>query len=80
LWYFHDLPFAARDGRIPPDFARSMGDEATTHLTSDEIEAWAAAVALYRSQISTFWPETEAICDELSNFHHASGGFKLITP
>ena len=80
LWYFHDLPFAARDGRIPTDFARPMGDEATMQLTSEEIEAWAAAVALYRSQISTFWPETEAIRDELLNFHHASGGFKLIKP
>lgn len=80
LWYFHDLPYAARDGRIPSDFELPLGNEVVVQLTSEEIEMWVMAVAMYSSQISTFWSEDEAIREELHAYHDVSGGIQLIGP
>jgi LmbE family N-acetylglucosaminyl deacetylase len=80
LWYFHDLPYAARDGRIPSYFELPLGNEVVVKLTSEEIEMWAMAVAMYSSQISTFWSEGEAIHEELCTFYDVSGGIRLIAP
>jgi LmbE family N-acetylglucosaminyl deacetylase len=80
LWYFHDLPYAARNGCIPSDFGLPLGNEIVVQLSSEEIEIWAVAVAMYSSQISTFWSDNKAIHEELRIFHDISGGIMLIAP
>ncbi len=78
LWYYQDLPYAARGESIPPDLGLPSGIEATWPLSLGEIDAWAAAVATYRSQLSTFWSDVAALHRELRDFHDAGGGIRML--
>ncbi len=80
LWYYQDLPYAARGGHIPPDLGLPNGIKATWPLSSGEIDAWAAATATYRSQLSTFWSDVAALHRELRDFHDAGGGIRILAP
>ncbi len=80
LWYYQDLPYAARGGRVPADLPLPAGTEAVVMLADEEIQAWAAAVGEYRSQLSTFWPDAQAVYPELIGFHTRAGGLPLLAP
>jgi LmbE family N-acetylglucosaminyl deacetylase len=80
LAYYFDLPYAARGGEIPPDPGRPPGIEARIALSSVSMEAWAAAVAAYASQFSTFWGSRAAWREETGAFLAARGGLPLLLP
>jgi LmbE family N-acetylglucosaminyl deacetylase len=80
LWYYFDLPYAARDGRPPSDLGFPAGVPTVAPLAEEEIQRWASAAAEYRSQLSTFWPDPEALYQELVGFHDRSGGIPLVAP
>ncbi len=80
LHYYRDFPYAARGGVAPSEFRPPAGRETVVPLTAEEIQTWAAAIAEYRSQISTFWPDVYALLQEIRTFHDQSGGVVLITP
>ena len=80
LWYYQELPYAARGERIPIDLGLPSGIEAIWPLSLGEIDAWTAAVATYRSQLSTFWSDVAVLHRELRDFHDVGGGIRMLAP
>ena len=78
LIYYRDMPYAFRDGVLPPDLAEPRDSEHTLALTEDEIDAWSAALLEYRSQISSYWAHDLEVRKELQAYHDAHGGIILI--
>jgi LmbE family N-acetylglucosaminyl deacetylase len=78
LFYYRDMPYAFRDGVLPPDLAQPHGSEHALALTEDEIDAWNAALLEYRSQISSYWAGDHEVREELQAYHDAHGGIILI--
>jgi LmbE family N-acetylglucosaminyl deacetylase len=79
-FYYYEFPYSVRDeyqaevGPVP-----NSVDE-TVPLAPEAIDAWTFAAAEYRTQISTFWKDEEALFEELREFHDASGGIRLRVP
>jgi LmbE family N-acetylglucosaminyl deacetylase len=78
LDYYYDLPYAARGGELPSDMPFISGRRIKITLSGSEIDEWTAAVAAYRSQLSTFWANERAIFEELTRYHDDVGGLALI--
>ncbi len=78
LRYYADFPYAARGGPLPDDLGLPQGDKRVFELESGDIEAWAAASASYRSQLSTFWADESALHAELVDFQAPNHGLQLI--
>jgi LmbE family N-acetylglucosaminyl deacetylase len=78
LMYYFDLPYAARSALLPPNLESPQGEEILISLEEDELEIWFEAVALYRSQISTFWPNVEAMRDEFRSHINNEMGLRLL--
>jgi hypothetical protein len=80
VWYYLDLPYAARGASVPEDLGPPAGDRVSQRLAEEEIEGWANAAFEYASQRSTFWPGYEDLLRELRDFHDSNGGVPLIAP
>jgi LmbE family N-acetylglucosaminyl deacetylase len=78
LWYYQDFPYAARGGNLPPDLPLPPGEEVVFPLSSEEIQAWAAAISEYPSQLPTFWPDVYTLYQEVRTFHDRAGGIRLV--
>jgi LmbE family N-acetylglucosaminyl deacetylase len=76
LWYYADYPYVLQEGRALERL--SAGLHEVKHVVTERgLQAWVAAVACYRSQLSTFWPDETAMEAELRAFCQASGGVRL---
>ncbi len=80
LRYYAELPYAMRGEQIPEVMGLPQGEKRLFELDWREMEAWAAASALYRSQLSTFWVDENALGVELRGFHGREGGLPIIVP
>lgn len=80
LWYYLDLPYAARGGRVPEDLAIPPGVRTAVPLADEEIQSWVVAASEYRSQLSTFWSNPDALYKELAEYLDRSGGIPLWAP
>ena len=78
LWYYYDLPYASRGGRLPDGLPMPPGDVTRQPLAPEEIDAWANAAAEYRSQISSFWSDPDQLLRELIEHHDRWGGLRLL--
>jgi len=78
MWYYRDFPYASRTPITPSEFSPPSGRESILALSAEEIQTWAAAVAEYRSQISSFWPDVYALYQEIRAFHDQSRGVVLV--
>ncbi len=79
LHYYEELPYAARQGTIPSEFARPTGPPRRILLTSTEIDRWIEASTQYRSQISTFWSDEISLGSEIRRFHDGREGLLIGT-
>ncbi|MFX0145923.1 MAG: PIG-L deacetylase family protein [Candidatus Hodarchaeota archaeon] len=80
LWYYYDLPYAARGEILPLELGYPPGIEIIWPLSSGEIDAWAAAVAMYQSQLSTFWTDMQSLHQELRDYHDTYDGLRILKP
>lgn len=80
LRYYQDLPYAVRGGSPPAELEAAPGREQLLPLSPEQIDAWVAAVAEYRSQVPVYWPDVYALYEEIRRFHDQGPGFPLITP
>ncbi|MBN1146976.1 MAG: PIG-L family deacetylase [Anaerolineales bacterium] len=80
LWYYADYPYILKAlGQI--EYMRQTGWEETLFPISQAgLAAWQAAVAAYRSQISTFWPDLQAMYTGLEEYQRMFGGAILWKP
>jgi LmbE family N-acetylglucosaminyl deacetylase len=80
VWYYHDLPYAMRGGKLPAGMRVPNGVESIQPLDPDDETAWVEAAACYRSQESTFWDDFEPLSDELSAYLNQQGGMHILAP
>lgn len=80
LWYYSDMPYAARTQGWPEGVEEPTGVLTIVPLAVEEIQSWADAAAEYRSQISTFWPSNAALMEELRTHHDQNHGIRLWAP
>lgn len=77
-WYYREIPYALRESPRIIEPAPMGVAEALVTLAEAEIETWAIAAGEYHSQVSTFWPDIEALDDDLRSYHDRFGGLPLL--
>jgi LmbE family N-acetylglucosaminyl deacetylase len=80
LWYYQDMPYAARGGVLPADLSLPTGITTAVPLADEEVQQWIDAIGEYRSQLSTFWPTENALYRELTETLERSGGLRFLRP
>jgi LmbE family N-acetylglucosaminyl deacetylase len=80
LWYYQDMPYAARGGVIPADLPLPTGITVSIPLAEEEVQQWIDAISEYRSQLSTFWGDDHAVYGELSEMLGRTGGLRMLRP
>jgi LmbE family N-acetylglucosaminyl deacetylase len=80
LWYYSDLPYAARGEDWPEDTGEPPGVLTTVPLAEEEVQSWADAAGEYRSQLSTFWQDLASMTEELRTYHDRNHGIRLWAP
>lgn len=77
LWYYADYPYV-RDPGIRAGLPASEDWIARAFpVSAAGLSAWKRAVAAYRSQISTFWPDLESMQAAVSDYAVQEGGVRL---
>jgi LmbE family N-acetylglucosaminyl deacetylase len=77
LWYYLDYPYVLKE-EIPSSLLQTPGCEERLFPVSKEgLSAWAASVAEYASQISTFWPDLAAMRAAIEKYCLEQGGVRL---
>jgi len=77
--YYEDYPYAAsaNDGSLGPSIASPSGRTLTrelVHLDEADLAGRIEAMALYASQVSTFWPDRAALEAAVRDFARRTGG------
>lgn len=80
LWYYSDLPYAMRGGAPDRSAKPPHGVEAIRPLEAEDLTAWVDAAACYRSQISTFWDDADALQVEFAAYLAREGGIHILAP
>jgi LmbE family N-acetylglucosaminyl deacetylase len=80
LWYYQDMPYAARGGVLPADLPLPTGIITAVPLVDEEVQQWIDAIGEYRSQLSSFWPTENALYRELTEMLERSGGLRFLRP
>jgi LmbE family N-acetylglucosaminyl deacetylase len=76
LWYYADYPYIEESGEA--EWVRLEEKEHLDFAVSEAgVEAWVASIAAHASQISTFWPDREAMQAAIKAYHQQVGGVRL---
>jgi LmbE family N-acetylglucosaminyl deacetylase len=67
--YYADFPYVVRSQAEIPSANRKQ-----FALFEEDVDAWCEAIALYASQISTFWTEKKEIREEIYPYWQKGGG------
>jgi LmbE family N-acetylglucosaminyl deacetylase len=77
-WYYADFPYILNHSDKLAQFTQTTWEEIRFPISAAGMQAWEAAVAAHRSQISTFWPDLEAMRTALSAYaRQAKGGMAV---
>ncbi|WP_299027460.1 PIG-L family deacetylase [uncultured Thermanaerothrix sp.] len=79
LWYYADFPYALRNCNESMRPVSTHGPY-PLELPAEALEAWVEAIACYRSQLSTFWPDFAALNRELRHYYQNCKGQILWRP
>ncbi|NIS80835.1 MAG: hypothetical protein GTO14_11640 [Anaerolineales bacterium] len=79
LYYYQDMPYATRGFEISERLGYPQAKEVIFSLRKRDIERWVAASLRYRSQISTFWANNEALREEFAAHLRQVDGLRLLT-
>jgi LmbE family N-acetylglucosaminyl deacetylase len=74
LTYYEDFPYAQDPQALQAALAERPAQPELVPLASEALEAKIAAIARYRSQISTFWADTEQMAAAVRAFAERTGG------
>jgi LmbE family N-acetylglucosaminyl deacetylase len=77
LWYYADYPYALEGREQIEELKRQGWRRQRYPVSASGLEAWAGSVAAHRSQISTFWPDPEAMRKALQDYYADQGGVVL---
>ncbi len=75
-WYYADYPYVLYSTSELPSQANGWQRTAFP-ISHPGLSAWASAIAAHSSQISTFWPDLEAMQDAIQAYCQQAGGIPL---
>ena len=73
-WYYAEYPYILDDGEQLAQTTQTTWEESWFPISAAGMEAWAAAVAAHRSQISTFWSDPDAMRAALRAYARQADG------
>jgi LmbE family N-acetylglucosaminyl deacetylase len=73
LVYFEDFPYAGEQGALEEALATGCWGSELVTLSAEALDAKVAAIACYRSQISTFWVDRPAMAISVREFAAHTG-------
>ena len=77
LTYYEDFPYAEDRQAVELVLARVRAQARSVMLSEDALTAKIAAIACYRSQFSTFWPDAAEMATSVRAFAQRTGGGRL---
>lgn len=77
LYYYADYPYVQRGERLDAQATAPDWQHTSVAISPAGLAAWQAAVAEYRSQISTFWPGLEEMRAAIRQYWSQGGGSSL---
>jgi hypothetical protein len=80
LHYYWDVPYAIRGGEVPGTLGWPQLEKTLVKLSDHDLILWVAGAAAYRSQLSTFWPDMDALREELTQAVANWGGIPILQP
>ena len=80
LWYYVDFPYTRGEARQLDQLEESGWQYTALAVSSLGLEAWQKSIAAHRSQISSFWPDQEAMQREVREYCESGGGVRLWKP
>jgi LmbE family N-acetylglucosaminyl deacetylase len=69
LWYYADFPYANRIGVSETALPDSHYHAVDFALSEEAFRMWIQAITCYRSQLSTFWKDLDALHHELNAYY-----------
>ena len=79
LLYYEDFPYAEREGRLNEVLQPVDSWEPELQVLDEaDLAARVAAITLYTSQLSTFWPDTEAMRQAVHDYTWRRGSFDTL--
>jgi len=80
LWYYADYPYVMKTMDQIESLRQAGWQEILFPVSQAGLTAWQEAVAAHQSQISTFWPDLEAMYAEVREYCEMFGGAILWRP
>ena len=80
LWYYADFPYTRADTRQLERMEGGGWKLTTFPISPPGMQAWLKSIAAHRSQISSFWPDQEAMQEEVRDYSESNGGIRLWKP
>jgi LmbE family N-acetylglucosaminyl deacetylase len=80
LWYYPDYPYVLDHSSSFAAYLPTGWEPILYPLSAAGLQAWVEAVAAHRSQISTFWPDVQAMQQAIREYAGQHGGVRLWRP
>jgi LmbE family N-acetylglucosaminyl deacetylase len=77
LWYYADYPYALKAVSQLEALRLAGWEMLTTPVSPQGLRAWQQAIAAHKSQISTFWPDLQAMQAAIEAYRELWGGVAL---
>jgi LmbE family N-acetylglucosaminyl deacetylase len=78
--FYEDYPYAARPGAVEAALAGADWESVVVPLDEAALSTKIASIAEYHSQISTFWPDLDAMAAAIRAYTRAVGGERFWLP
>jgi len=76
VWYYADYPYIEYAGQ--EEWVRlAQRDHVDLAVSNSGLQAWISSIAAHTSQVSTFWPDLEAMAVAVGAYHGRVGGVRL---
>jgi len=80
LWFYPDFPYSTQPGVTLSDFVDPHWLQLSFAVSIGGLVAWQEAIAAYRSQIGSFWPNLDAMREDMVEYWRHDGGSILWQP
>jgi LmbE family N-acetylglucosaminyl deacetylase len=78
LWYYADYPYILKEEAVLEQLKREGVVDRIFTVSEGGLAAWQEAVAAHTTQISTFWPNQEAMRAAIRSYSELMGGVFLL--
>jgi len=76
VWYYADYPYIENTGQAEWSRLAQREHEDLT-VSNSGLQVWISSIAAHTSQVSTFWPDPEAMSVAIREYHSRVGGVRL---